>query len=68
MNKIGVYKEGKVFYKENGETVSGTVDNRLDWWPSANQEVEFKHIGSYVRIVNLRGHLKPEKVELMYNV
>lgn len=59
MNKTGIYRGGKVYYRWTGTKSFGgdlekyDVINVLDWWPSSNQEVDFEIISGKAMIRRL---------------
>jgi hypothetical protein len=63
--KIGVYKgNGKIEESNNDllpDPIEWEVANRLDWWPTPNQVVEFEPIDSKPNLVMIRTLLKKQR-------
>jgi|LakMenE18May11ns_1017448.scaffolds.fasta_scaffold9958390_3 hypothetical protein len=60
MVKKGVYRDGKVHTHEH---VVHDVERTLDWWPNANQEVEFELLNGKAIIKSLGRMLKSEDAD-----
>lgn len=68
MNKRGIYRGGKVYYRKPnqiGNIEKYDVFNTLDWWPSSNQEVTFEVKNGKALIVGLGKMYDQETADLL---
>lgn len=86
MNKKGIYRGGKVYYRQpmvhalsggnwetgftgvksfGGDLEKYDVINNIDWWPNANQEVEFEIINNRAMIRGLGKTYDQETADIL---
>lgn len=71
MVKKGIYRDSKIHTHEPALHTFGSLDyvvydveRTLDWWPKANQEVEFELLNGKAIIKSLGNILKPVEADI----
>jgi len=67
MIKTGIYRSGKIYHSTTSSVKIYEVLNRLDMWPSGNQEVEFEIKGDKAIVKKLGKVYDPMEADKLIN-